>query len=102
MRRIFRGINSSRAPVFLTIILLFTLLCFTLSARIPQQVFLEYESGRGGNDLGCLPGSLEDVFEATISFRLTVLWCGVVWCDVMWCHIVFNGSDVMWCAILVM
>jgi hypothetical protein len=34
---------------------------------------LEYESGRGGKDLGCLPGSLEDVFEATISFRYAVV-----------------------------
>ena len=39
---------------------------------------MEYESGRGGKDLGCLPGSLEDVFEATISFRYAVVWCGVV------------------------
>jgi hypothetical protein len=77
-------VRSAELQYFLSIILLFTSLCFTLSARIPQQVFLEYESGRGGNDLGCLPGSLEDVFEATISFRLAVLWCVmvVVWCGV--------------------
>jgi hypothetical protein len=77
------SVDISTAPVFPNNHPSLSSLLFLQSARIPQQVFLEYESGRGGNDLGCLPGSLEDVFEATISFRFAVILCGVMYCDVI-------------------